>query len=391
LENKFSMIQCRKIIIAKKYFLLFLLILSPSAIANESNHKEKLKDIQNRLENVNAEIEKSKDQVKEFQSELKKNELMAAKISEQLENIQNNILKKKDNLEQLKIKKKDSQKIIDIEKKILISQIKTMYKIGKYDYVKLLLNQQNVSEITRAIAYYDYDNYARSKRIKKLKNTLIDIEKIQLTILDQTSKLESLNTTHKSKLDKFNKYRGDRLKFITEINKHIDRQGVELLLLKENEHELVKLLNKLNVHKKNKTDTLKKGFSFSSKKGELIWPINGKLLKKYGEKKKKTGLKWRGVLIESVQGSHVSAVSQGKIVFADWFRNFGLLIIIDHENDYLSLYGHNQRLLKSIGDFVQTGEKIATVGDSGGQKNSALYFEIRKGKKTLNPSLWCKK
>ena len=385
------MIQCRKIIIAKKYFLLFLLILSPLGIANESNHKEKLKDIQNRLESVNAEIEKSKDQVKGFQSELKKNELMAAKISEQLENIQNNILKKKDNLERLKIKKKDSQKIIDIEKKILISQIKTMYKIGKYDYVKLLLNQQNVSEITRAIAYYDYDNYARSKRIKKLKNTLIDIEKIQLTILDQTSRLESLNTTHKSKLDKFNKYRGDRLKFITEINKHIDRQGVELLLLKENEHELVKLLNKLNVHKKNKTDTLKKGFSFSSKKGELIWPINGKLLKKYGEKKKKTGLKWRGVLIESVQGSHVSAVSQGKIVFADWFRNFGLLIIIDHENDYLSLYGHNQRLLKSIGDFVQTGEKIATVGDSGGQKNSALYFEIRKGKKTLNPSLWCKK
>ena len=385
------MIQYRRIIITKKYFLLFLLILSLSAIANESNHKEKLKDIQNRLENVNAEIEKSKDQVKEFQSELKKNELMAAKISEQLENIQNNILKKKDNLERLKIKKKDSQKVIDIEKKILISQIKTMYKIGKYDYVKLLLNQQNVSEITRAIAYYDYDNYARSKRIKKLKNTLIDIEKIQLTILDQTSRLESLNTTHKSKLDKFNKYRGDRLKFITEINKHIDRQGVELLLLKENEHELVKLLNKLNVHKKNKPDTLKEGFSFSSKKGELIWPINGKLLKKYGEKKKKTGLKWRGVLIESVQGSHVSAVSQGKIVFADWFRNFGLLIIIDHENDYLSLYGHNQRLLKSIGDFVQTGEKIATVGDSGGQKNSALYFEIRKGKKTLNPSLWCKK
>ena len=385
------MIQYRRIIITKKYFLLFLLILSLSAIANESNHKEKLKDIQNRLENVNAEIEKSKDQVKEFQSELKKNELMAAKISEQLENIQNNILKKKDNLERLKIKKKDSQKIIDIEKKILISQIKTMYKIGKYDYVKLLLNQQNVSEITRAIAYYDYDNYARSKRIKKLKNTLIDIEKIQLTILDQTSRLESLNTTHKSKLDKFNKYRGDRLKFITEINKHIDRQGVELLLLKENEHELVKLLNKLNVHKKNKTDTLKKGFSFSSKKGELIWPINGKLLKKYGEKKNKTGLKWRGVLIESTQGSHVSAVSQGKVVFADWFRNFGLLIIIDHENDYLSLYGHNQRLLKSIGDFVQTGEKIATVGDSGGQKNSALYFEIRKGKKTLNPSLWCKK
>ena len=383
--------QCRKIIISKNYFLLFLLVLSPLAIGNESKNKEKLKDIQNRLANVNTEIKKANDQVKELQIELKKNELMATKISVQLENIQNDIFKKKDDLEQLRIKKSDSQKILDIEKKILISQIKTMYKTGKYDYVKLLLNQQNVSEITRAIAYYDYDNSARSKRIKKLKNTLVKIEKIQSTILDQTYQLESLNTSYKSKLDKFNQYRSDRLNFITKINKHIDKQGVELLLLKENESELVKLLNKLKVHKQNKTDTLKKGFSFSSKKGGLIWPINGKLLKKYGQQKKTTGLKWRGVLIESTQGSHVSAISHGKIVFADWFRNFGLLIIIDHENDYLSLYGHNQRLLKSIGDFVQTGEKIATVGDSGGQKNSALYFEIRKGKKTLNPSLWCKK
>mgnify|MGYP006992688097 CR=1 FL=1 len=109
-----------------------------------------------------------------------------------------------------------------------------------------------------------------------MKNTLVKIEKIQSTILDQTSQLESLNTSYKSKLDKFNEYRSDRLNFITEINKHIDKQGVELLLLKENESELVKLLNKLKVHKQNKTDTLKKGFSFSSKKGGLIWTINGK-------------------------------------------------------------------------------------------------------------------
>ena len=123
----------------------------------------------------------------------------------------------------------------------------------------------------------------------------------------------------------------------------------------------------------------------------MIWPISGKLLRKYGEQKKTTGLKWEGVLIEAGEGSQVSAVSEWKIVFADWFRNFGLLLIIEHENDFLSLYGHNQKLLKSTGDFVQTGEKISTVGDSGGLKNSALYFEIRKGKKTLDPSLWCKK
>ena len=104
-----------------------------------------------------------------------------------------------------------------------------------------------------------------------------------------------------------------------------------------------------------------------------------------------TGLKWKGVLIEAKEGSQVSAISEGKIVFADWFRNFGLLVIIEHQNNFLSLYGHNQKLLKTTGDFVKTGEKIAAVGDSGGRESPALYFEIRKGKKTLNPSQWCKK
>ena len=281
--------------------------------------------------------------------------------------------------------------MLNNEKEILTSQIKTIYKMGKYNYFKILLNQENSSQVRRAIAYYDYDNYARSKRIKNLKGTLKNIQSIQSAILEQTSKLESLKDKQKHQLEKFNKYREERLFFIEDINKYIKQQGIELFLLKENERELGNLLNKLKPHQKNKRNPIKKEFSFRSKKGELIWPINGKLLKKYGAKKKTTGLKWKGVLIEAKKGSQVSAVSNGEIVFADWFRNFGLLVIIEHENDFLSLYGHNQKILKTTGDLVEAGEKIATVGDSGGQENSALYFEIREGKNTLDPSQWCKK
>ena len=115
-----------------------------------------------------------------------------------------------------------------------------------------------------------------------------------------------------------------------------------------------------------------------------------KIIKKIRCAKKITGLKWQGVLIGANHGSKVHAISDGKVVFADWFKNYGLLVIIDHNNDYLSLYGHNQQLLKVAGDSVKAREIIASVGDSGGQNNSALYFEIRKGKKTLNPSQWCK-
>ena len=164
---------------------------------------------------------------------------MANKISTQLENIQDKILKKKDHLRELELEKGEHQEILNKERGTLISQVKAIYKIGKYNYLKLLLNQQNSSQITRAIAYYDYDNYARSKRIKKLKYALGNIEKIKLTVSTQTSKLESLEDNYKFKLNKFKKYRGDRLKFIKDIDKYIKQQLIELVLLKENELENV--------------------------------------------------------------------------------------------------------------------------------------------------------
>jgi len=379
--------------ITKEYALFFLLGLTLVAIADESNYKEKLKleKIQSRMVDVNKEIEKSKDKARVLQAQLKKNELMTNNISMQLENIQYRISKKKETLKKLNTKKENRQKILNKEKEILISQIRSIYKIGKYNYFKILLSQKNPSQIARAIAYYDYDNYARSKRIKKLGRTLKDIEEIESIISGQTTKLELLKNKHEFKLKKFNKYRDNRLNFIKDINKYIKQQGIELLLLKENEHKLEMLLNNLKTIQLDKFDSTKKEASFSSKKGNLIWPINGKLLKKYGAEKKITGIKWKGVLIEAKEDSQVSAISEGKIVFADWFRNFGLLIIIEHQNSFLSLYGHNKKLLKITGDFVKTGENIATVGDSGGLENTALYFEIRKGKKTLDPSKWCKK
>ncbi len=382
-----------RIIITKYYIIFFLLIFSSTSTANKSNHEEKLKlkNIQIRMNDVSTKIKEAKNKVDTLQIELHKNELMTFEISNQLENIKNDISKKNGALKKLKIEKENHHKILSKEKKILISQVKTIYQIGQYDYIKLLLNQQNISQVGRAIAYYDYDNHARSKRIKKLKDTLKNINKIQSIIFEQTSKLELQKNNYKSKLNNFNDYRENRLNFIYDIKKHIEKQGVELLLLKENERELGKLLDELKVRQSKKINTVDKKFTFDSKKGKLIWPIKGKLLKKFGEQKKTTNLKWQGVLIGAKSGSDVNAISEGKIVFADWFRNFGLLVIIEHENDYLSLYGHNQKLFKSTGNFVKTGEKIAAVGDSGGQNNAALYFEIRKGKKTLNPSHWCKK
>ena len=376
-----------------KYFILiYLFTFSNYLIAKQSSHENeiKLKNIQNRMNDVNKNISNAKIKAKKFEKDIRKNEKLAVELFMQLENTRSEILKGNNTILKLKEEEEENKNIIKKEKMRLRTQIRNIYQIGKYNYIKLLLNQDDLTQINRVIAYYDYDNYARSNRIINLNDNLTRIKILEKEINDENNNLEILNNKYQYKLNNFNEIRKKRLNSIVEIKNYIKNQNIELLLLKENERDLARLLNKIKLNNKNITNYNENNISFIQKKGKLVWPVKGKLLKKYGVQKKITGLKWQGVLIGANHGSKVHAISDGKVVFADWFKNYGLLVIIDHNNDYLSLYGHNQQLLKVAGDSVKAREIIASVGDSGGQNNSALYFEIRKGKKTLNPSQWCK-
>ena len=376
-----------------KYFILiYLFTFSNYLIAKQSSHENeiKLKNIQNRMNNVNKNISNAKIKAKKFEKDIRKNEKLAVELFMQLENTRSEILKGNNTILKLKEEEEENKNIIKKEKMRLRTQIRNIYQIGKYNHIKLLLNQDDLTQINRVIAYHDYDNYARSNRIKNLNDNLTRIKILEKEINDENNNLEILNNKYQYKLNNFNEIRKKRLNSIVEIKNYIKNQNIELLLLKENERDLARLLNKIKLNNKNITNYNENNISFIQKKGKLVWPVKGKLLKKYGVQKKITGLKWQGVLIGANHGSKVHAISDGKVVFADWFKNYGLLVIIDHNNDYLSLYGHNQQLLKVAGDSVKAREIIASVGDSGGQNNSALYFEIRKGKKTLNPSQWCK-
>ena len=376
-----------------KYFILICLFtFSNYLIAKQSSHENeiKLKNIQNRMNDVNKNISNAKIKAKKFEKDIRKNEKLAVELFMQLENTRSEILKGNNTILKLKEEEEENKNIIKKEKMRLRTQIRNIYQIGKYNHIKLLLNQDDLTQINRVIAYHDYDNYARSNRIKNLNDNLTRIKILEKEINDENNNLEILNNKYQYKLNNFNEIRKKRLNSIVEIKNYIKNQNIELLLLKENERDLARLLNKIKLNNKNITNYNENNISFIQKKGKLVWPVKGKLLKKYGVQKKITGLKWQGVLIGANHGSKVHAISDGKVVFADWFKNYGLLVIIDHNNDYLSLYGHNQQLLKVAGDSVKAREIIASVGDSGGQNNSALYFEIRKGKKTLNPSQWCK-
>jgi len=128
---------------------------------------------------------------------------------------------------------------------------------------------------------------------------------------------------------------------------------------------------------------------FHNQKGHIPWPVQGKLLAKFGSSREKGDLKWNGVLISAAYGEPVQAISHGRVAFSDWLQGYGFITIIDHGDGYMSLYGHNESLFKQAGDWVESGEVIATVGDSGGQPGPGVYFEIRARGKPINPGLWC--
>ena len=127
---------------------------------------------------------------------------------------------------------------------------------------------------------------------------------------------------------------------------------------------------------------------FSTFKGKLTWPVAGEVLHDYGTSRGSGPLKWNGVVLAAPRGREVRAVYHGRVIFADWLAGMGLLVVVDHGENFMTLYGYNETVLKSPGDWVAPGDAIATVGDSGGQSQASLYFEVRQGTRPVNPRQW---
>jgi murein hydrolase activator len=387
-----SMFQFSKII-ANTVLILFFITIPFTSIANDGNgdKESELESLRTRIKDVETRIKGAREESNKLQKELRENEISTAETLTRLHDFELGISNKHAELEELMFEKTLHEAALKQEKEKLTHQIRAAYQMGRNDYIKLMLNQEDPALIGRALAYYDYHNKVRSERIGQVQQTLVNLNQIQSSIVDQTHKLETLKAEHENKLSDFHQYRATRRDIIARLQKDINKQGIELQTLQENERELGNLFQGLKKEQAVTIEMFEDMPPFNTLKGKLGWPAKGRLLKKFGNSKKGGNLKWQGVLIDAETGTSVKAISTGKIVFADWFRNLGLLVIIDHGEGYMSLYGHNQNLLKNTGDWVLAGEQIATVGDSGGQTDTALYFEIRKGAEPLNPSKWCKR
>ena len=380
---------CNSILI----LLFLLLFLQIPVFAADNDDFERY---QKKLEKVQQSIGKVKDHLKstrykrghvvtelqQLESKISKNAVDLKKTEAKIEKLNNKVSDLRGELDKL-------QRKLKTQRQSLSEQIRAAYAIGRQQQVKMLLNQQDPAEMGRIMVYFDYLNRAREQHITEFLDNIAEKQRLEEELNTTLTKhQQTLNTRKKQENILF----GQRLKrsqLLTRLEQEISNQEKNLSELEGSRNRIEKLLMSLGELLADIPQSPSVSRPFKQQKGKLPWPVSGPFLATYGEPRKQGGLKWNGVLISTAHGTPVRAVSHGRVAFADWLQGYGFITIIDHGEGYMSLYGHNETLIKQAGDWVNSGEVIATSGDSGGQPMPGVYFEIRSRGKPINPGGWC--
>jgi murein hydrolase activator len=273
------------------------------------------------------------------------------------------------------------------ERESLAGQLRAAYLIGREEPLKLLLNQKDPTRAGRMFAYYSYFGRARAEQIARITANLDRLEQLDGELAAEDARLAALEARRRSELQRLDEARAQRGQVLASLQAEARTRAQSLARLRRQQSGLEKLLRELKRAMEKFPVTVDTNTAFGRLRGKLAWPVAGRLVARFGEDRV-GGVKWDGVLVATERGSPVRAISPGRVVYADWLPGLGLLTIIDHGEGYLSLYGHNDRLYKAVGERVSAGEPVAAAGDSGGRTRPELYFEIRKAGHPVDPRPW---
>jgi len=269
----------------------------------------------------------------------------------------------------------------------LAGQLRAAYLIGREEPLKLLLSQGDPAQAGRMFAYYSYFGRARALQIQAIEADLQRIGQLDGQLQAEDAKLSSLQQAQQAQVSTLEQARSRRLQVLASISARTQTRAERLARLRRQRSGLESLLAQLRRAAASLPAQNLGNSPFAHLRGRLPLPVVGRIIESFGEARA-GGLKWQGDLFATRLDAPVHAVSQGRVIYADWLAGLGLLIIIDHGDGYMSLYGHNDRLYESVGERVAAGQTIAEAGDSGGSARPELYFEIRKEGRPLDPRVW---
>jgi murein hydrolase activator len=380
--------------LAFRGFLLTCLVLcgavSPGVPAVQSEADARKTEAE--LQAVKSEIERVSKQVGEEQvakdrlsRELRTAELSVGKAREGLDGVRRSRAERASKRSSLSAQKRAREIDLAQNRGALAGQMRAAYLIGKEEPLKLLLNQKDPERAGRMFVYYSYFGRARADQIHEIENDVQAIAELDEQVQAEDTRLAELEKQQRADLMELEQAREKRSGVLASLTAESNSHAQSLERLKSQQGGLEKLLRELR--RAMERFPIDNNDAFAHLRGKLTWPVGGKLVARFGESRA-GGVKWDGVLVATERGAPVRAVFSGRVIYADWLPGLGLLTIIDHGEGYMSLYGHNERLYKTVGERVSAGETVGAAGDSGGSNRPELYFEIRKGGKAVDPRPW---
>lgn len=405
------------------------LIASPCFSAKKIDAaKEDLSDIQTKIQALKKELDSKQEAHKDATDALKDSETAISAANQKLHDINQKQQQNKSTLNSLKKQSLNINDKLGVQQQQLSDLLRQQYMHGNQSYTQLILQDKNPSEIARDVQYFSYIAKAHAKVIDDMQGNLAKVKELNNKTATALQEVANLKAKQEAERKTLVAQKQEKSKVVKSLSSQIAAQRNEIDKLKRDEKSLSNLVERLAKivppvvkHKKtkkslpdeevadevpskssdkdskNKTviasnETLPSndfaGINFASLRGKLHLPVRGEVTNHFGASREDTGVSWKGLFIKSAEGSDVKSVADGRVVFADWMRGFGNLIIVDHGNGYMSLYGNNQAVLKHVGEEVDAGDTIASVGNSGGNESNGLYYELRRNSQPFDPLSW---
>ncbi|HHH43168.1 MAG TPA: peptidase M23 [Gammaproteobacteria bacterium] len=344
--------------------------------------RERMQTLQNRLRHNQDKKSRAEQKLREVETKISTASRELLRIEHRLENSTRQ-------LADLQTRQQEQTRALRQQRRQIAREARASYAMGRQQQVKLLLNQEQPAAVGRALTYFGYLSRARMARVDSIHTALAELQATTASIQDTNRELMELRSRQLLASRRLQEKKQQREQVVAKIGRELESQSDELHRLRQDEKRLQKLLASLRELLADIPLDASHHQPFRTLKGKLHWPAPGRLTSRFGSRRGNSGLTWQGVTITAPEGTRVRAIAQGRVAFADWMRGFGLLLIVDHGDGYMSLYGHNQALYKEVGEWVDTGEMVATLGASGGQNRPGLYFELRHQGRPINPVRWC--
>ncbi|KMW71718.1 peptidase M37 [Photorhabdus luminescens subsp. luminescens] len=413
----------RNNICAPLFYAFLFVIFSFNTFANQIiANKNQLKDLQQNIAEKEKSVQQQQQKRSSLLNQLKDQENTISKIGQSLHNTQTQLSKLNKEITALVSNIKKLEKQQKAQRDMLARQLDAAFRQGQHQGLELMFKGEEGKRDERILAYYSYLNQARQDTIVKLEQTAVDLTEQKKLEQQKQEEQKQVLTEQQQQKQQMEVARNARQKTLTELESSLKKDQKNLAELKQNETRLRDKIAKAEREAKARAEreareaarvraqiaakqkqAQQKGSSYKPTEderalmartgglgrpaGQAIWPVHGKVIHEFGEALQGE-LRWKGMVISATEGTEVKAISDGRVLLADWLQGYGLVVVIEHGKGDMSLYGYNQSALVRVGQQVRAGQAIALVGNSGGQQQSALYFEIRRQGRAVNPQPW---